>query len=247
MSNRDKGYIKFWRSFLKWEWYDDINTKVLFLHCLLSANYEEKYWRNKLVKRGSFVTSLNKLSIETGLSVQMVRTSLNKLISTGELTKQTFQDFSIITVNNWGNFQDTNTQSTGKSTGIATSRATGVATTTKEDKEYKNIRSNNIHMFVPPTLEEVEAYVKEKGYHFEAETFIAFYESNGWKVGKNPMKNWKSACVTWEKNRTTTNTKRSTQSNNPWLEILKEEYTDESTRDQKNTSDNFIDVQYTEN
>ena len=53
--------------------------------------------------------------------------------------------------------------------------------------------------FVPPTLEEVKAYVIEKGYRFDAEAFYSFYESNGWKVGKNPMKSWKDACTTWEK------------------------------------------------
>ena len=55
---------------------------------------------------------------------------------------------------------------------------------------------NNKH----PNVEEVQAYITEKGYHFSAEEFVAFYESNGWKVGRNPMKSWKSACVTWESN-----------------------------------------------
>lgn len=50
-----------------------------------------------------------------------------------------------------------------------------------------------------PTLEEVQAYIAEKGYSVDAESFIAFYESNGWKVGKNPMKSWRAALVTWQK------------------------------------------------
>lgn len=41
-------------------------------------------------------------------------------------------------------------------------------------------------------------YIREKGYTFSAEVFIAHYESNGWLVGRNPMKNWRAACVTWE-------------------------------------------------
>lgn len=53
--------------------------------------------------------------------------------------------------------------------------------------------------FARPTLEEVKAYVIEKGYRFDPEAFYSFYESNGWKVGKNPMKSWKDACTTWEK------------------------------------------------
>lgn len=53
--------------------------------------------------------------------------------------------------------------------------------------------------FSPPTVEEVRAYITEKGYKVDAEAFVAFYESNGWRVGKNPMRSWHSALVTWEK------------------------------------------------
>ena len=51
-----------------------------------------------------------------------------------------------------------------------------------------------------PTVEEVEAHIKEKGYDFDAESFVAYYDSNGWMVGKKPMKNWKAACITWQRN-----------------------------------------------
>lgn len=56
--------------------------------------------------------------------------------------------------------------------------------------------------FVPPTLEEVKAYVRERGSKVDPQGFIDFYEANGWKVGKNPMKNWKAACrnaEAWER------------------------------------------------
>lgn len=54
--------------------------------------------------------------------------------------------------------------------------------------------------FVKPTLAEVQAYCRERNNNVDPEGFIAYYESNGWRVGKNPMKNWKSAIVTWERN-----------------------------------------------
>lgn len=53
--------------------------------------------------------------------------------------------------------------------------------------------------FMPPTVEEVRRHCREKGYTFDPEAFVAFYESKGWKVGKNPMKSWQAACVTWQK------------------------------------------------
>lgn len=53
--------------------------------------------------------------------------------------------------------------------------------------------------FTPPTLAQVREYCAEKGYTFDPEAFFAFYESKGWKVGRNPMKSWTAACVTWQK------------------------------------------------
>lgn len=53
--------------------------------------------------------------------------------------------------------------------------------------------------FTPPSVGEVRAYCEEKGYTFDPEAFHAFYESKGWKVGRNPMKSWQAACTTWQK------------------------------------------------
>ncbi|MFZ2172369.1 MAG: hypothetical protein WAW61_22375 [Methylococcaceae bacterium] len=53
--------------------------------------------------------------------------------------------------------------------------------------------------FTEPTLEEVADYISEKKYSVDPESFFAFYKSNGWMVGKNKMKCWKSAMVTWAK------------------------------------------------
>lgn len=55
--------------------------------------------------------------------------------------------------------------------------------------------------FIKPTLQEVAAYIDEKGYSFSAEQWMAHYEANGWRVGPNPMKDWKAACRTWGKNK----------------------------------------------
>lgn len=53
--------------------------------------------------------------------------------------------------------------------------------------------------FKPPTVEEVAAYVKEKGYSVDAEQFVAFYESKGWMIGKNKMQKWRAAVATWQR------------------------------------------------
>ena len=52
--------------------------------------------------------------------------------------------------------------------------------------------------FAPPTLDDVKAYCFERGNNVDPQRFIDYYQSNGWKVGKNPMKDWKAAVRTWE-------------------------------------------------
>lgn len=65
--------------------------------------------------------------------------------------------------------------------------------TTKETKAKKSV-------FRAPTVEEVAAYCRERKNHVDAEHFVAHYEANGWMVGRNPMKDWKAAVRTWERN-----------------------------------------------
>lgn len=66
----------------------------------------------------------------------------------------------------------------------------------KKNKADKPARAR----FVKPTIEEVQAYCRERGNSVDANRFVDYYEANGWKVGKNPMKDWRAAIRTWEKN-----------------------------------------------
>lgn len=65
-----------------------------------------------------------------------------------------------------------------------------------ENKESKPKKTR----FVPPSIDEVRAYCEERGNNVDPEKFVAYYTSNGWRVGKSPMKSWKAAIITWEKN-----------------------------------------------
>ena len=55
--------------------------------------------------------------------------------------------------------------------------------------------------FTKPTIDEIQDYCIERNNNVNAEQFFDYYESNGWKVGKNSMKDWKAAIRTWERNR----------------------------------------------
>lgn len=67
--------------------------------------------------------------------------------------------------------------------------------------------------FEKPTLSEIKEYCIERNNNVDAQHFYDYYESNGWKVGKNAMKNWQAAVRTWEKNSYTNTTKQTKKTN----------------------------------
>lgn len=106
MKNEDLGFVCLFRNFPEWEWYTDINTKVLFLHMLLKANWKEGNFKGTTVPRGSFVSSIAKLAEETGLTGDEVRTAISHLICTKEITKQSTNKYTVFTVVNYNLYQD---------------------------------------------------------------------------------------------------------------------------------------------
>ena len=110
------GHIKLHRSILDWEWWDDINTFRLFMTILLLANWKEKKWHGKTIRRGQLWTSIPTLAEKSGLTVQQTRTALNHLKSTGELTDKPTRDGRLITVVNYGKYQAGNFELTDKLT-----------------------------------------------------------------------------------------------------------------------------------
>lgn len=68
----------------------------------------------------------------------------------------------------------------------------------KESKADKSAHKTT--RFVKPTLEQVQSYISEKGYSIDANRFVDYYESVGWKVGRNGMKDWRAALRTWQRN-----------------------------------------------
>ena len=94
-----------------------------------------------------------------------------------------------------------------------------------------NISKKATTKFKKPTIEEVENYCKERNNNINAESFIDHYEANGWKVGRNSMKDWKAAVRTWEKRETKTNK----PIKNEWFDkkIEKEELSQEEEEEMK--------------
>lgn len=131
-------FIQLHRKMLDWEWYEDINTKVLFIHLLLKANWKDKNWRWQLIERWSFITSYQKLSDETGLSIQQVRTSINKLKSTHDITYLWQASNSLIKLTNYNEYQGDNTEVNTLATNEQQTSNKRVTTTNKDNNNNKD-------------------------------------------------------------------------------------------------------------
>jgi len=77
------------------------------------------------------------------------------------------------------------------------------STLNNKDKDKDIVKAKvKVKRFAKPTIEEVADYCNERKNDVDAEKFYDYYSSNGWKVGKNAMKDWKASVRTWEKNTT---------------------------------------------
>jgi len=141
MSKGDYGFIKLFRGIMDWGWYPDSNTTRLFIHCLLKANYTEKEWQGIKIPIGSFITSYDKLARELNLTKKEIRTALKHLKMSHEITHKGTRQYSIITVNNYIEYQGHGTQNNKQITRIRHTEDTQWATTNKRNNE----RNNNIH------------------------------------------------------------------------------------------------------
>lgn len=202
---------------MKWQWYQVEGMIPLWLHLLLNANHTDRWQNGILVKRGQVLTGRKQLAKELNFSEQTVRTCLNRLKSTNEITIESTNRFSLITLINWDKYQLsdglTNQQINQQINQQVTSNqpATNQQVTTnnnvKNDKNLKKEKEKEIYKekerekssFQKPTLEELDEYSKSIGFELDSQAFLDFYDSKGWMIGKNKMKDWKAAVRTWKR------------------------------------------------
>ena len=129
-------FIKLNRNITKWRWYTNANTVRVWLHLLISANIAPYEFENIRIERGQLVTSHENLANTLKLSIQEVRTALNHLKSTGEITTTAHRRFQVISIVNYNLYQ-------GELTGTATSyqQADNILSTSYQ-QQYKNIKNN---------------------------------------------------------------------------------------------------------
>jgi hypothetical protein len=154
-----EGWIKIHRKILKWEWYTTPNMFFIFTHLLLTVNYEDSRYKGKVIKRGQRIFGYRKLSAETGISVQSVRTCIERLKSTHEITLESTHQYSIVTVCKYEEYQinekDINTQSNTPTNMQAThdQHTTNTTLRNKEEKKGRIKKEDSISYFSEAEME----------------------------------------------------------------------------------------------
>lgn len=212
-----QGWIKLHRRFVDWEWYSDIVTKTVFVDLLLAANHQNTKWQGKIVKKGEVITSVKKIAERNNLTIQQVRTALNKLEKTGEINKQTTNKNTLIKVLGYAKYQGCDNddfENINKQITINQQTNNNQITTNKNDKNVKNINNDNKREtekdkqtdfkyikeeFVPPSLDEIKSYIRSINLNTNAEDFFDYYSANGWTVKGVPMRDWKAMCRKWSR------------------------------------------------
>lgn len=145
-----KGFMRLHRQLIDWEWFDNSQMVHVWIYFLLKANYQDSKWHGIDIPRGSFITSLDTICKDTGLSLQNVRTCMNKLKSTGEITTKSTNRYSVITICKYETYNlqesDTNKQDNKQTNIQSTSNQHAIntqLTTDKESKEIEELKKEN--------------------------------------------------------------------------------------------------------
>lgn len=176
-----EGWICLYKKLINWEWYQDGNTCRLFIHLLLLANYEDKRWHGILIKRGQLITSSEHLAKDLNLSRQQIRTAINKLKSTNEITTKSTNKYTLITIEKYEDYQNKE----DKSNQQESQQLNNQITTTNNITNKQNINktklnllylyltektenfeglSNTDRMSIQTTLKKLEIYIERDNY-----------------------------------------------------------------------------------
>ena len=194
-----KGWVKMYRQLLQ----NPIARKPkychVWVHLLLMAAHQQTdfIWNNKRqrLEPGQLLTGRIELSKQCGIPESSIQRILKYLESEHQIEQQTFTKFRIITIKNWDIFQGSN-----ESEQQANNRWTAdeqQMDTYKNVNNVKNVKKTK-GVFIKPSGDEVSEYAKGIGYQLDGAEFVDYYESKGWMIGRNPMKDWRAAVRTWK-------------------------------------------------
>jgi DNA replication protein DnaD len=202
----NKGYILLHRQIQDcWIWDDKPFTKgQAWIDLLLLANHSDKKigFNGKpiTIERGQYLTSIRVLAERWGWSNSRTLNYLKLLENDKMIERDSDRTRTLLTIVNYEVYQVSETPTEHQ----PNTNRTPAEHEPNETINY-TINDNTLNKkrgaFTPPTVEEVRTYCNERHNGIDAEAFVTFYESKGWMIGKNKMKDWKAAVRTWEKRR----------------------------------------------
>ena len=139
-----KGYITLARTIIDWRWFKKPKTAHLFIYLLLAANFENHDFEDTIIKRGQYACTQERLSAETGLTLKEVRTALDNLKKTGDITIDTSRGYSLITVLEYERFASAATKGQNIGDGKAA-----------KGRKYNNIKNINKQKNTSYNLDEI--------------------------------------------------------------------------------------------
>lgn len=202
----NNGWIKLHRKITENKyWLSEPFTRAqAWIDLLLLANHKTGQIRKRgiliYVTRGQVGYSEESLSIRWKWSKGKVRRFLAELKTGQQISRSPVQQnprlCNLISIMNYELYQSDSTTKNG-----CDDKTDGLQTDFKRyrNKNDKNEKKDKKVIFTVPTLEEISTYCRERNNTIDPETWLAHYTANGWMVGKNKMKNWKAAIITWEK------------------------------------------------
>lgn len=210
-------YIKLLKRIVDWQYFGDAHVLQLLIYLLATVNFKTEKWRGITIKAGQKITSIEKLANACECSKNTIQRCLKILVDSETIEMQSDNKKTIITMCNYSKFQRNMANSVSKNDMQSDTQPNTLIDTqvdtqsdinirNKEYKKEKNINNSlgqKRNVFIPPTIEEVKEYCKERNNNVDADRFVNFYTMKGWIVGRNKMKDWKAAVRTWEGKPTT--------------------------------------------
>ena len=136
------GFVKIHRKLIQWGWYQDNVVKGVFLHLLLTANFTQSRWNGRTIYPGQVVVGTQRMANELGFTRQQIRTAMSKLKSTNEITTESTNRYTVVTIVNWDDYQIYEESPTNKSTNELTNeQPTDNQRITNKQPQRKNKRN----------------------------------------------------------------------------------------------------------
>jgi hypothetical protein len=171
----------------------------LWVHILLETNHVSKEFMfnglKHICERGQFITGRKQLSLATGISESHIEFLLNAFEKECLIRQQKTNKNRLITVLKYEEYQGENRQQIDNK---KTTNRQPIDTTNNEVDTNKNVKNTSSHtQFSAPTPQQVKDYGASIGKSIDGYGFCNFYQSKGWMVGKNKMKDWKASARGW--------------------------------------------------